>query len=169
MLSNNRIITMASVTLPQKLSEKLREKAEEKDYLPEELVIEILFKSLDEEIDPEELVEQYRLLSDKYLKEGKEFLNKGDLVQASEKLWGASALAVKMVAAERGLKLDKHGGLWSFIDTLTKESGDKEFVRLFHVANGLHKNFYENEMPKEAVEVSAEDIERLIEKLRSFS
>jgi len=36
-------------------------------------------------------------------------------------------------------------------------------------ANALHKNFYENEMSKEAVEVSAEDIEKLIEKLRRIS
>ncbi|MDI6886476.1 MAG: hypothetical protein QMD22_09095 [archaeon] len=40
---------------------------------------------------------------------------------------------------------------------------------LFHVANGLHKNFYENEMTLETVTISVEDIERLIEKLRSFS
>jgi len=41
--------------------------------------------------------------------------------------------------------------------------------RFFNTANALHKNFYENEMPKEAVEVSAEDIEKLIEKLRRIS
>jgi len=49
------------------------------------------------------------------------------------------------------------------------ESNDRDIIGLFHVANGLHKNFYENEMPREAVEVSAEDIEKLIEKLRRIS
>jgi hypothetical protein len=34
-------------------------------------------------------------LNRKYLKEGEEFLLKGDRVQASQKLWGASALIVK--------------------------------------------------------------------------
>ena len=42
---------------------KLRAKAEEADLLPHEL--ELLFKGLDEELDPKELVEHYRALSDK--------------------------------------------------------------------------------------------------------
>ena len=74
-----------------------------------------------------------------------------------------------MLAAKRGLKLEEHGSLWAFINILATESKDRDIIGLFHVANGLHKNFYENEMPREAVEVSAEDIEKLIEKLRRIS
>ena len=69
------------------------------------------------------------------------FLSRGDLIQASEKLWGASATAVKSVAAKRGLKLEQHGGLWVFINMLAKESGDENIVRFFNAANTLHKNF----------------------------
>ena len=86
----------ASIILPQKLVVKLRDKAEERDSLPGE---------------------------------GKECLSRGNLVQAqpfkkalaknaSLKLWGASATAVKSVAAQRGLKLEKHGALWHFVNTL---------------------------------------------------
>ena len=159
----------ASITLPRRLSEKLSEKAQEMGYLPEELGVELLSKSLNEELDPEGLVEHYQSLSEKYLDDAKELLKKGDLVQASEKFWGATALTIKMVAAKRGLKLEEHGSLWAFINLLAMESGDRDVIGLFHVANGLHKNFYENEMPKEAVEVSAEGIDRLIEKLRRIS
>ena len=67
---------------------------------------------MEEELDPAELVEHYRLLSEKYLAEAREFWGKGDLVQTSEKLWGAASLAVKMAAAKRGLKLET--GLWRF-------------------------------------------------------
>jgi hypothetical protein len=52
--------------------------------------------------------EHYQTLSEKYLAEAREFLGKGDLVQASEKLWGAAALAIKTAAAKRGLKLERH-------------------------------------------------------------
>ena len=131
----------ASIILPQKLVVKLRDKAEETDLLPDELAAEILFKGLGEELDPEDLVEQYQTLSEKYLAEAKELLKEGNLVQASEKLWGAAALTVKMVAAKRGLKLEQHGGLWVFINMLTKESGDENIVRFFNAANTLHKNF----------------------------
>jgi len=97
--------------------------------------------------------------------EAKDLLNRGDLVQASEKLWGATALAVKMAAAERGLKLEKHGSLWSFVSGLSKERGDEEIVTFFHVANSLHRNFYEDQMDRESLEIAAENIERLIAKL----
>jgi len=89
-----------------------------------------------------------------------------DLVQASEKLWSASALAVKAVAAKRGLKLDKHGSLWEFVSRLAKKRSD--FIRLFFTANALHRNFYEGQMNKAALEIATRDIEKLIEKLRSL-
>jgi len=158
-----------SITLPQKLSEKLRGKAEENDSLPEELAVETLFKGLGEELDPEELVEHYQALSDKYFAEAKQFISKRDFVQTSEKLWGASALAIKMVAAKTGLKLKKHGSLWSFISKLSLESGDEDIVRFFNTANALHRNFYENEMDQRAIEISARDIEKLIAKLKGIS
>ena len=153
-----------SIILPQKLGEKLRKKAAETDSLPEELGVELLQKSLNE--DPEELVEHYQALSEKYFKDAKVFLSMEDLVQASEKLWGASALAVKAVAAKRGLKLDKHGSLWEFVSRLAKERSD--FIRLFFTANALHRNFYEGQMNKAALEIATRDIEKLIEKLRSL-
>ena len=158
-----------SIFLPQRLSRKLKEKAEENDLLPEELAVEILFKGLGEESDPEELVEHYQALSEKYLDEAKEFLKKGDLVQTSEKMWGATALAIKMVAAERGLKLEKHGSLWGFITRLSEETEDEELIALFGEANALHRNFYENEMDQKAVEVIARNVEGLILKLRKLS
>ena len=147
------------IILPKRLGEKLRKKAEAAGYLTEELGVELLRKSLNEELDPEDLVEHYQALSEQYFEEAKEFLKKRDLVQASEKFWGATALTIKMLAAKRGLKLEEHGSLWAFINILATESKDRDIIGLFHVANGLHKNFYENEMPREAVEVSAEDIE----------
>ncbi len=50
-------------------------------------------------------------------------------------------IAVKRIGAMRGLKLEQHGSLWDFISRLSRESRDKEIVRLFTVANGLHRNF----------------------------
>ncbi len=160
---------MVSIVLPKRIEEKLRKKAEEIGTLPEELTIELIIQGLEEEIDPEELIEHYQTLSEKYLGEAKELLSKGDIVQSSGKLWGATSLTVKTVAAKRGLKLEKHGSLWSFISKLSKESGDKDIITLFQVANSLHWNFYENQMNKEALEIATENIEKLISKLKGFS
>ncbi|NQE04397.1 hypothetical protein C5S32_00865, partial [ANME-1 cluster archaeon GoMg1] len=52
---------MASIIiLPRKLSDKIREKAAETGYLPDELGVEFVRMGLNEELDPEDLVEQYR-------------------------------------------------------------------------------------------------------------
>lgn len=157
---------MISIILPEKLDEKLRERAEEAETFPEELAIELLRQDLNEELDPEDLAEHYQSLSEKYLGEAREFLGREDLVQTSEKLWSAAALAVKAEAAKRGLKLERHGSLWNFVSKLSKESKDEEIITLFTAANGLHRNFYEDQMNKESLEISARNIERLIGKLK---
>jgi len=157
---------MATVILPERLEYKLKAKAEETGYLPEELGVELLSRSLDEELDPEDLVEHYKRLSEKYLVEAKELLKKNDLVQASEKFWGAAALTVKMLAAKRGLTLEQHGALWTFVSRLARETRDKAIISSFSEASSLHKNFYENELSREVVEKMAEDVNQLIAKLK---
>ena len=157
---------MATVILPQRLEYKLKAKAEETGYLPEELGVELISQGLSEKLDPEDLVEHYKRLSEKYLVEAKELLSKGDLVQASEKFWGAAALTVKMLAAKRGLTLEQHGALWAFVSRLARETRDKAIISSFSEANSLHKNFYENELTREVVEKMAEDVEQLIAKLK---
>jgi len=157
---------MATVILPERLEYKLKAKAEETGYLPEELGVELLSRSLDEELDPEDLVEHYKRLSEKYLVEAKDLLKKNDLVQASEKFWGAAALTVKMLAAKRGLTLEQHGALWTFVSRLARETRDKAIISSFSEASSLHKNFYENELSREVVEKMAEDVNQLIAKLK---
>ena len=46
------------------------------------------------------------------------------------------------------MKLEEHGSLWAFVNVLSIKRGDKDIIRFFNTANALHKNFYENEMPK---------------------
>jgi uncharacterized protein (UPF0332 family) len=114
-------------------------------------------------------VEHYQSLSEKYLTEARELLKAGDLVQTSEKFWGASALAVKAIAAKRGLKLEQHGSLWNFVSKLSEQKGDEDIDIYFSVANSLHRNFYEDQMNKEVIEILAQRIELFIEKLNEIT
>ena len=52
--------------------------------------------------------EQYRSTSTLLFDLAMVKLEAGDLLQASEKLWGAAAQALKSVAERRGLKHDAH-------------------------------------------------------------
>jgi len=70
---------METVILPERLGSKLRAKAEATGYLQ-------TLRKFDQNASQE--------LSEKYLVEAKELLKKEDLVQASEKFWGAAALKI---------------------------------------------------------------------------
>ncbi len=116
----------------------------------------------------DEKAEHYSNLMKKYLEEAETFLAKGDYVQASEKLWGASAEIVKVVAAKRGVELRTHRDLWEFVTKLRTELKDPELSRLFLQANYLHQNFYEGILPPEAVTDGAGAVKEFIEKLEKL-
>ena len=96
-------------------------------------------------------------------------LEQGDVRQASEKGWGAAAQMVKAVAERRGWEHRTHAGLFRVISDLATETGDNEIRNLFHVANSLHINFYENWNTAENVRAALSDVERLLEKLSSLA
>ncbi len=112
-----------------------------------------------------ENAECYSNLMGKYFREAETFLAKGDFVQAGEKLWGAAAEMVKVVAAKRGVELRTHGDLWKFVTKLRTELKDPELNKLFLQANYLHQNFYEGILPPEAVIDAAEAVKAFIDKL----
>lgn len=89
----------------------------------------------------------------------------GDLEQASEKAWGAAALMIKAVAEQRQIPHISHNSLWAIVHDLRMETGDRELTRFFHIANGLHKNFYENRLVAGTVEEDISDIKRFVEKV----
>jgi len=112
-----------------------------------------------------EKLEHYSNLMRKYFRDAEAFLAKGDHVQASEKLWGAAAEMVKVVAAKRGVELRTHRDLWEFVTKLRTEQKDPELSRLFLQANYLHQNFYEGILPPEVIVDGAEAVKKFIDKL----
>lgn len=153
--------------LPAKLLDKLKEMAELEGKTLDELVIDAILARYSAE-DPEIRIEIHLGLCGKYMGEARGLLNRGDYVQASEKLWGAASQMLKAVAAKRGVELRSHGELHRFIAKLVEELGDPEIRRLWGMAGLLHQNFYEGWLPGEIVEGGAEDVEKLVERLRKL-
>jgi len=108
---------------------------------------------------------EYLVSSQGLLQEGEEALAGGDLRQASEKLWGAAAQAVKRAAEERGLGHDSHAPLFQVIEELVRERGDGELRTLFAMAHLLHINFYENWLAAEAVAEGARWVRELVDRM----
>ena len=110
----------------------------------------------------------YQTRSQVFLSKAREQLEAGDLEQASEKAWGAAALMVKAVAQARGLEHEKHGHLFGVVRVLATETSDRELRGLFHVANGMHSNFYENWLDADDVAEGLEDVERFVGENRTI-
>jgi len=113
-------------------------------------------------------VKRYLELNGKYWREAMELLEKGDYIQASEKLWGASAEAVKAVAASRGITLGTHASLFQFVSQLARENPELGLVDAFHVANSLYTNFYEGWLTGDFVKRGAEIVQGFIDKLKNL-
>ena len=109
--------------------------------------------------------EEYAVMSQRLFEQGQEALEQEDLVQASEKLWGAAAQMVKSMAERRGWPHSSHRELFQVVNRLALETGDIELRRLFRLANSMHTNFYENWMTREDVEDSVGEVQELISKL----
>ena len=112
-----------------------------------------------------EKFEEYIKQSDNYFQTVNNYLAKDDNLQASEKMWGASAQIVKAYAEKKGFKHNGHAALFKVVKKLVKETGEDEFLTLFNVANSLHSNFYENWMDTEIVSDSKADIEKFVNKV----
>lgn len=156
----------AVVRLPRSLLEKLVKAAEASGVSLEELLVDRLVEAL----DPRDRAEAYWAMAEEYLREAREELEKGNLRQASEKIWGAAALAVKALAYEReGRRLSSHGELWEYVDRLVRETGDESIGDAWRTATAMHVNFYEGWAPRGEVERSLRKVKELVSKLKALS
>ena len=144
--------------LPPSLVKRLREKAESRGLSFEEYVLELLSSDL----DPRERAREYIEAAMDLLKQAREELEKGGIRQAAEKLWGATALAVKAYAWWReGKRLASHGELWECMRRMAREIG--KWIRdAFYAGHAMHTCFYEGWCNEEDVGEAFERIERLV-------
>ena len=110
-------------------------------------------------------VPKYRTTAAHYLVQAYEELDAGDLLQASEKGWGAAAQAVKAVAEQRGWNHRSHADLFVVVRNLVSESGNDDLHLDFHTARALHINFYEGDETAEGIRSGLGQVQRFVEAL----
>ena len=107
----------------------------------------------------------YSSTSRDFLAKASAYLAQDDLLQASEKGWGAAAQMVKCIAESRGWPHDGHHLLYQAVNRLSTETGDPGIRTLFRLAGDLHINFYEGWLTREMVEDGLAQVEELTQKL----
>ncbi len=113
-------------------------------------------------------LKKYIALHQKYLNEADELLKKGDYAQASEKLWGSTATLAKAIATLRKKHIKSHDGITFFLTTIANELKDKSVLDVIFVANTLHQNFYEDNLPPEVVKRGEKTIKQFSKRLRNL-
>jgi len=151
-----------AIVIPEGVARRVREEAEKLGLTPEEYILEVLTRNL----DPERGAREYIEAACSLIARAREELEKGDLRQASEKIWGACALAIKAHAlARKGRRLESHRELWIYKNDVARELG--EWVKaVFRQADSMHKNFYEGLATREDVEETLEEVKRLVAAVR---
>ena len=109
--------------------------------------------------------QRYQQASEHFLAQARQELAVGDLPQASENGWGATAEILKTIAEQRGWEHDRHRHYLRIASWLRAETGDGDIRRLFGSASLLHENFYENAMETDDVADGLDDVEAFIDKL----
>ncbi|MGC9105110.1 MAG: PaREP1 family protein [Thermoprotei archaeon] len=151
------------IAIQRKVEEYLEEEAHNRGIDVELLIVEKLSTAIDPEVRKEIYVSNAELL----LSEAFKYLSKGDLLQASEKGWGACASIVKAYGEKVGMEHYRHRQLEEIMTKLireTKRSGNAEYkdlIKDWSVCLRLHSNFYEGVM-------SAEDVEESLNVVRDF-
>ena len=151
--------------MPEGLLKRLLEEAKRRGVSLEELVLDELSSAL----DPAERGQAYWEAAEAMIERAEEELSKGDLRQASEKIWSAATLAVKAVAwATKGVRPAGHGELWRFVDELAGETGDEDIREGWRAAIAMHVNYHEGWAPEGEVRACLRRVRGLLERLKTL-
>ena len=108
------------------------------------------------------LAEENIRVGRRLIRHAEEELEEGEMLQASEKAWGAVVHHLKGIARQRGWSHGGHYDLSRIVDRLAEETGQSDMQTLFSVAESLHGNFYNNWKTEEMVRSNVEDSKRLL-------
>ena len=116
----------------------------------------------------DEHAEEYKQTGRWFMDQAEWEFERGDLLQASEKAWGAAAQFLKALATQRGWGHESHQHLGQVANKLALETGNNEIITLFDVASGLHSNFYAAFKDENAVRWGLDEMHRFLDILESI-
>ncbi len=105
-----------------------------------------------------------------FLLRSRTYLKDGQLLQASEKGWGAAAHAAIFIAQVRGWQYHAH---WQFaaevMPNLARETGRWEVQQWGHSGEELHRNFYNDNLTAPQIAAHLDDVANLVNLIRRLT
>lgn len=110
-------------------------------------------------------IESHEVHCRRLLEHAVEMIALGDRLQASEKLWGATAHRVKALAAARDWPYLSHADGRVIIRYVADQAGYPQISTLFKVALDAHRNFYDDGWEGDDFAVALGEVHTLIDLL----
>ena len=98
--------------------------------------------------------DRYAAISQRLLRDAQRELDLGDLIQASEKTWGAAAHAIKALAQKWGWYHQGHYRLNAVVDFIAIDRARHDLVNLYNFSSILHSNYYEHELYGDSLQIA---------------
>ena len=89
----------------------------------------------------------------------------GDMLQASEKLWGAASHVVIAEMQRRGIKSSGHRAMVLAVQEIAKDQREPALSDMFAGARALHANFYHGFMEDYEFEIDREKVHRFVNRM----
>ena len=89
----------------------------------------------------------------------------GEILQASEKLWGAASHVVIAEMHRREMSASGHRAMVLAVQQFTEEEDDPALSDMFAGARALHANFYHGFMEDYEFEIDRERVNRFVERM----
>ena len=107
-------------------------------------------------------------ISRRFIRQAPGELERGDRLQATEKIWGALAQLLKAHGQQRGwLNLGGHRTVGHIAIQLAAEYDDIDVADAYVAADNGYRNFYDNEMSPEEIEGIIAVVARVLRELES--
>ena len=104
-----------------------------------------------------------------FLRRSRVYLANGELLQASEKGWGAAAHALKSYALARSLEYRSHSDFHDLIAYLRLEIRHSQLRQSENSANALHRNFYNDNLTAPQIAAHLDDVAVLVNSVRQVT
>jgi len=112
--------------------------------------------------------DSYRDSTRELLEKARDELAAGDVRQASEKGWGATAHMLKAIAQRDGILHHSHAALARIANDVHRHTGEDNIATWFAIAQNLHVNFYEDNLSAEFVQIYLNQIALMVSRLERY-
>ncbi len=109
--------------------------------------------------------DEHMQISRRVIEHARDELEKGDRLQASEKIWGAVNHALASIGKERGWITEKYENKKGVANVLARERDDPFLSAIYAMAELHHQNFYQNSHSSEIIATDIHNAEVFVDKI----